>query len=418
MKKEKSIQNLILIIFFVFNVYYFYRYIFKYNSEMTSPTYSDTPMGLQIAKYILAVAVIFLVFVYLYRSNVKIKIGLIEKVLAIGTIYVLIKSLQQSSFELFAKRYLFLICAYAIMFVKDTSYEKGLINVNIVLFVYHLCYSLFQISLYIFSKRLPALAYEGGLVRFGGGWDDPNAFAIYLIIPFCYILSRILQTKFNRKTLLLYLSLISCIAMEILTFSFMGYFCFLLAALFVLIRFRSNGKIWAMVIFAFLIGLIIFLLRYQAILELISSKLGSITIHLEELKLHISNDDKLVGLLFGDNKFNFSENYFNLIFMNYGLIYLVAFISTAVYFVYISYKVYALDKTNSFNFIVFVFISIFSVCQFGLPYSILFPVNYIYFSAEFWALKEYRKYYILKTNSLKSNIACNSARTNTFKVIK
>ena len=65
------------------------------------------------------------------------------------------------------------------------------------------------------------MAYRGGMVRFGGGYDDPNAFAIYLMLPIAYILYNIIKEHGKTKD---YILLAICIVLLIMTISFAGFF--------------------------------------------------------------------------------------------------------------------------------------------------------------------------------------------------
>lgn len=392
MKKEKTFQNLILIVFFIFNIYYFYRYIFKYNSEGTSPTYSNTPFAFQVAKYAIALIVIAVIFALLLIYNVKIRFRYEELFIAIGAIYVLVKSAQQSDVDFFIKNFIFIIPAYAVMFVKDDKFEDRFIKANKAILLYHIIYSFIQIAMYLLFGRLPALAYEGALVRFGGGWDDPNAFALYLILPICYIICKILQSKLPlKKCLGLYAVLFVCLLLEVLTFSFSGYLCLCVALIFIIAKYYQSKRLWLNVLFAVIAVAVVFLLFYDRIISLIAEKSGSLAIHFQHLPLTVTNENFLLGLFFGDNAYTAMENYYNVVFANFGIIYFLFTVCLEIYFMYVSYMAYRQNRGNTCLFLAFVFICVFNVCQFALPYTLIFPVNYIYWLAVFWSLREYRK---------------------------
>jgi O-antigen ligase len=46
-----------------------------------------------------------------------------------------------------------------------------------------------QVLWYFVWDRLPALAYAGGLVRFGGGLDDPNGFGVMTVLPILLVIT-------------------------------------------------------------------------------------------------------------------------------------------------------------------------------------------------------------------------------------
>ena len=392
MKKEKTLQNLVLIIYLIFNIYYSYRYIFKYNSEGTSPTYSNTPWQFQIAKYIIAILFIFVILMYLLINRVTIKIGFVEIFLALGAVFILAKSLLHFNFDFLIKNYIFILPAYAIMFVKDENFKNRFIKLNKYILYYHILYSFIQILMYLIFDRLPALAYAGALVRFGGAWDDPNAFALYLILPIGYLICRILQDDLSKIGYVKhYALLIICLLLEILTFSFSGYLCLALAMIFIIVRYYKSNLLWINVFVAVLILSVAGLLIYDKIFNLIIEKSESLGEHLEQMLLKVTADNFVLGLFFGDSVYNTMESYYAAIFSGYGILYFLLVICLEIYLFYISYTVYKKNHDNILYFLAYVFINIFNICQFALPYALIFPVNYIYWLLIFFVLKEYRE---------------------------
>ncbi len=70
---SKRVSNILIIIFNVYLYYYGYRYILRYNDSETSPTYSDTPLVLQIGKYILILLLIAIFLLYTFKKKIKIR---------------------------------------------------------------------------------------------------------------------------------------------------------------------------------------------------------------------------------------------------------------------------------------------------------------------------------------------------------
>lgn len=389
-QKDKYIQRTILIAYLIFCLYYCYRYILKYNSDGTSPTYTDTPFEFQVAKYIIAAILIFLLFLILLINEVKIKFGKIEVALFFTFVLLFIKSVYFSEFDFVFKLILFLAVAYFVVFIENDNFETKLVKVNKIVFIYHLIYSLVQMFLYVVFDRLPALGYESSLVRFGGGWDDPNAFAVYLVIPYVFAALDLFNRKEKPvKKIPKYLIIISIIFLEIMTFSFMGYFCFLVATIFIAVRFFRKNQMFFLVCAA--LTLLTGLLLLDKIIDVFILKSESIAIHLSHLLLSFGGENKLVGFFFGNSEFVINENFYNMIMCNFGIIPLCLIFGLCVSFVYISYKVYKENPNNDINYIMFIFITIISVCQIGLPYLNIFPINFIYFLSVFWMLNKYRR---------------------------
>lgn len=389
MRKEKSFQNLIIFSFIIFNLYYGYRYLFRYNSSMTSPSYSDTPMAFQMAKYVIALAIILAIFFLLFTNNVKIKLGATEGVILAGTVFCFIKALQFHDVDFFIRNFIFLFCAYAITFVNDDKFENRLIRVNKYLFWYHVVYSAVQLAAYALVGRLPALGYQGGLVRFGGGWDDPNAFAVYLLLPVCYSLSRFIFEKSKKKQAKYMLVFLISVMLELLTFSFTGYLLCVIAAVFMLVRYFRNIRLILVAATFLVVALLGVVFLQDKIEHLFAAKGGSLAIHFEAMKLHFP--DSVSDFFFGGSQYVFYENNYNTMLTNYGVIYFALSLCLKVYFIYTAYKVQKANRSNPLYFVGFLFICCMIIGQAALPFSLIFPINYIYWSFAFFFLKKYRE---------------------------
>lgn len=400
--KDRQFQNayFLLLIFFCF--YYCYRYIFKYNSEGTSPTYSNTPLLFQAGKYgIAALFIAFFVLLLFYHKE-KIKVGKIEFIILICFICIIIKSVYYKSFDFPIKYFLFAVTAYFIVFIGDfASFEEKLILANKIIFVYHLVYSMIQIALYLFIHRLPALAYENGLIRFGGGWDDPNAFGLYLLIPIGYILCNLLQNKLTGKNeLCLWFFLLISLGLEILTFSFAGYFGCVILLIAMIIRYNKKVDLWVLILSLVALICIMGLVFQEKILWIINEKFGSAGLHLQDLIFKISNENFVVGLFFGNEVYTFNENIYNIILQSFGLPVLLLTVVIELLFICVAIKVSKANRDNIFDFMVALFIIAFTICQFGIPYGIIFPMNFIYWSSCFYALAKYRNLQRANKNSI------------------
>lgn len=398
MKSEKSFKNLILVTFLLFNLYYFYRYIYKYNSEGTSPTYSNTPFEWQVLKYFFALIAILLLVYLLLKNNIKVKFGVVEPLLSLIFIFILLKSFIQGSYDFVLKYYFVIPVAYTIYFVKFNNIKDKFICINKFILMYHIIYSALQLLLFYFTGRLPALGYAGGLVRFGGGWDDPNAFSIYLVLPISYILNLLLQNKYRiKQKFKLYLLFIICILLDVLTFSFCGYACLFIALSCIFFKYKKKVNVWIIAFLGIVSLIVLFLLMYDTFISIFTAKFGSLSIHINELKLEIGNNDSVFGFIFGNDKYEFSENYYKIVLFNYGIIHFIIDILLKLSFVYISYKNIIRNKKNIVLYCAFIFILIFTIGQLALPLAIIFPINYFYWIFAFIELKEYREHskYIL-----------------------
>lgn len=392
MKREKTFQKFFLIIYFLFNVYYSYRYIFKYNSEGTSPTYSNTPMLFQVGKYLLAAIFMAVLFLLLFMSDRKINIGGLELVIVLGFAVAVLKSLLMGSFDFVVKNFIFIIPAYVVTFIKEDDFNKKFLKLNKFLLFFHLAYSLLQIGLYLAVGRLPALAYAGSLVRFGGAWDDPNAFALYLIIPIAYSFCCFMNGSLSKKKRLgCFVLFFVCVVMEIITFSFAGYLALMICGLMIFFKYSNSARLWGIIIFIILTAIFVGVFYYDKILDIITSKNESISQHLEAFILKVTHENYIIGFFFGGEKYAFSENLYNIIFMNFGVLYFLAYILVRLYVVRMAVRVYRNDKNDIFYFVSFLFVSIYTISLVGIPHAIVFPVNFIYWTCAFLTLSRYRK---------------------------
>jgi len=144
---------------------------------------------------------------------------------------------------------------------------------------YHVLYSLVQIACYFAFGRVPSLAYPGGLTRFGGGWDDPNGFGAFLILPLLVVLSRRFVNRITR-----YIGLITILTLLALTISgtaIVGTTCAVLC--------YSAFKRRFLIIFAVVAPITIAITASPDLRNLIAfayeAKLTSIQSHIDELSV-------------------------------------------------------------------------------------------------------------------------------------
>ena len=280
--------------------YYSYRYIFKYNSSQTSPTYSDTPLAFQLLKYAI-LGCLLLVLVLQFRVTTRIpyrnrKIFLITALLIVQFIVLggLSKNLDAISTALILVPILFYVrCG-------DLPSLSKVEKILMVFWWFSFTYELLQIALYVVFKRLPALAYPTGKitdVRFGGAWDDPNGYALFTLFYLFYFLVKyrgIKQFCYVGATLL----------MLILTWSGTGFIAFVATAvIMLLIRLNDRQLVNKYILvcgIALSLGLALFALRFDDIVRVLGhylqSKVGSVDDHLLGWDMSWANPLTLCGL--------------------------------------------------------------------------------------------------------------------------
>ena len=184
-----------------------FRYFFQFNSSGTSPTYSDTPLWFVISKY--SILFTFSLFLLAYRrKNTYFNINFIFLVLFFSYL-LFINIINYIQYDYIGDDlkilFLFLFIFFNVYSLPNTRIEE--IKINLERCIYFMTYfitlsNLIVITSYFVFHRLPALAYDGGLVRFAGFLDDPNGvgmlcsfLSIYLFYNKKYLLFFIISLK-------------------------------------------------------------------------------------------------------------------------------------------------------------------------------------------------------------------------------
>lgn len=318
-----------LLILYLF--YYSYRYILQYNSTVTSPTYEDTPLFFQAAKF----AFLFVLVVFLFYSLRNSKIY--KKDIVPFVLIVLL--MCQSLYSFFVTQnigdltfILLLSPGLLIILTNERPNIDILDNICLVFLNFSLIYEIIQITLYLATDRLPALAYDTGVftdVRFGGPWDDPNGFSVLLLflIPYAFLKFRSVKRFFYVAVLVL------CLA---ITWSLTGIatFCILLAIFFLkfLIKNKKNALrviIWiSFAVFMFLIcGIFLYFFAFDKIVDFFNGKIGSIMGHLDSFDLSKVSALTFVGLVPENRDM---ESGLMLLIMHGGIFHLIFFYALGV----------------------------------------------------------------------------------------
>ena len=299
MSFKKKISYVLLIILNVYLYYYSYRYILKYNSTSTSPTYSDTPTLFKLLKYLL-IFVLLLIFI-LYACKKKIKIRGKRIILFLA---VLLLMLQEVYCFIVARGFDQLIFAMCLappllMITFDYSMDAKFVDKTFEIFVYiAIVYELIQVGLFFLTKRLPALAYDTGVitdVRFGSVWDDPNGFGIFLafLIPYSYM-------KFKGiKKIIITLILIGMLGLTWSLTAFLAVAAISVLGIIVSILkdTKRNIVIYIITIAAIIIGFFAALIKIDSIVTLFENKMGSITEHLESFRFNDFTVYQFIGII-------------------------------------------------------------------------------------------------------------------------
>ena len=284
----------------LFLYYYIYRYVLQYNSDDTSPTYSNTPVLFQLAKYLILILLLaaFFVFVLLhFRKDARSgALFMAAGLLIIQNVYIFFVSGDSDAVTMCCCLFLALLIG-----LSSEETELGAID-RIFSFFLHfsILYECVQIALYFLVGRLPALGYDTGNltdVRFGGPWDAPNEFALLLafLLPYAAL-------KYKGWRRALYVAVL--IVMLVLSWSLTGIATILLIAVVVGLKelfLRSKNALHALT--ACVAGLcalgafgLVLYFNSDAIHAFVASKMGSIQGHLDGWDLSGLSVWNLLGL--------------------------------------------------------------------------------------------------------------------------
>lgn len=328
LKKKGSMSMLLNLCLIVYLFYYSYRYILKYNSEGTSPTYSNTPLLFQMAKFILLALILLAMIILILCNEIKFK----HRLILLWLTYFCLQNMYAFFITKESSRLTTTICslvAFCVIFFGRRIELKS-IDLTLRVFLYFtIIYELIQIFLFVVFKRLPALGYNTGVitdVRFGGAWDDPNSFSVLLAFFIPYVTMRYKGLK--RLVLLLTLSVFL-----IITWSLTGIFAFLgCLACIIFYNFIITGramKIKYIVLFSLsvllvVIGCVIF---WEKIVLFLSNKQSSIEQHLDSWNLEGVSIYTFIGILPIDR---FSESSVLGLLFSGGLLNVLLFYSVSI----------------------------------------------------------------------------------------
>ena len=298
--KNRKLSNWVAAALILYLFYYSYRYIFKYNAEMTSPTYSDTPLAFQLGKYVLLAIILIGIFFSILNSRIK----PVSPVAFLLLILILVQNVYSFVLTRNINDVISLICfcpALLIMSVPDEINVRTIDKIFIFFLHFTIAYEIIQILLYFLIGRLPALGYDTGKiydVRFGGAWDDPNGFSVLLafLIPYSFL-------KFRAVKRFIYVGLLSIFL--IMTWSLTGIASFLgICAIILLSKAIHYRNYTTETFIKILIGMLvlmagivfIFVWQSDAIFAFIQQKTGSISGHLESFDLSAISPLTLLGI--------------------------------------------------------------------------------------------------------------------------
>lgn len=192
---DRRSSPLIIAIFLILLYFMAYRYPFQIGDSGTSPTYDDTPLFLQLAKYIFILPLAVASFL-LYRGR-ELAIARVDFLILVLTVYcavigiVIVSDGSPEGFGIIQVSFSFVLF---LVFSEPTVTRRNfgsLVTCLRVFFIVSVAVYAFHLGNYFLYERLPALGYYGSFPRFGGVWDDPNSAGFIFMFMLPYTVCRL-----------------------------------------------------------------------------------------------------------------------------------------------------------------------------------------------------------------------------------
>jgi|GEM_PF-2557122 len=360
-------------------VYESYRYPLKINQTGTSPTYSDTPVAFQAAKFLVVLLICLVALPYIPKRLLAYKKWVLAGLVTCMSAYSVFKA---ATVEFGNTAYInaaFWPLAVLILVLSARTVTFTALNryFRFVLF-YALASTAVEVLLFVTIRRLPALAYANSLaVRFGAFLDDPNGFSAiwYMLMGWAYYCYS------GRKRWIMEAVLVFCL---LLTQSFTAIGYLVLLALF--FSFRSFvrkpkpilvlGLGTILAVFLSFTGSQLFAL----LSAIVQTRRGSVDEHLSQ----VTTTSTSPGLdwIFGTSTYKALESYWVGSLLNFGIPwYLINLLVTAtlVFAVYRALKRARDRRQKAVMSGMLMFCCYFVFANLNLPMFLVFPINVIFF---------------------------------------
>lgn len=362
--------------------YLWYRYPLQLNSSNTSPTYADTPVFLQVGKYVLILTVAAVAFIAVLGAE-KSSDALTDRrhpVVALALLGIggfgLAKSLATgdgdgATLALIVLPGVVLLAASLRWAVSFDALSRLFVFYSVVI----VAVEAVQYTLWQTQGRLPALAYENSTsVRFGSLLDDPNGLAllIALLVPVAWVGMR----KHKLVRLVIIAGLVGCLW---LTQSFTGMASFAAAVfvgLLLLAWNRPERSVGMIVLFAVIgAGVYWFLSTSEYVAEVVTSKEGSIATRGNQLDKVTFDFGTLAGLNPG---VGFIESSYAGLIVSVGLIPSILYFGAGAYAVARLVKRIREGERTPLHYGLFFFTIAYLIGSANLRLDTVFPVNLLY----------------------------------------
>jgi hypothetical protein len=358
--------------------YLSYRYPLQINSSTTSQVYSDTPLSLQVGKFVLIFLTCCISAPFLFwkrLTRLQAGVVLLTAMLFSFPLFKLLGGVESRYLEIS----FWPLAALVLVVPLKTTGLHALDKYLKALFFFAVISDVIEVSLFLLFGRLPALAWSGGLsVRFGGFLDDPNGFAaiLFLLMGWSFYRFR------GKSRFFMEFALVVCLLLT-QSLTAIGFFG---ALLLVLMCWRLIKKplfiFWIFAGCAVLVGLLEVTHALDIIVLLIALKAGSASDHLS-ISWSGLIDKWNEWFFFGGRSYEFYESWWLSSLLSFGVVWYVGYLlltSVLVYMVLRSFRSCQTKEEKAVLAGIFLFCSYFMVGSANLPLPIIFPINFLFYA--------------------------------------
>jgi len=357
-------------------LYSVYRYPLKMGTTSTSPTYSDTPVVIQAAKFVVVLILCLFVGLRALVTPVRARRMAMLVALLFLQIFVLVKAIYAFDVEFINQSFWALAAITLVISVRRIRIQQ-LDKFLMFLFWFSVLTDALQVFLFIVFRRLPAQGYPDSIVvRFGGWLDAPNDFAclLFLLIAWGFCRFR------GKRRVLAEASLIVCL---LLTQSLTAYAFLALLLLLLGLRQALRRPIYLVILLALVIVFFAFTHAWIGDLfhSILENKTGSIEGHLRSPERWFSEWNEWV--VWGAADHVFFEDWWLSSLLNLGVAWVcacAAAMAGLVLFVFLRLRRATDLRDRSVLAGTLIFALYCLAGSFNLPLLTYFPVNFLFYS--------------------------------------
>ncbi len=362
-------------------LYESYRYPLKLSFSGTSPTYSNTPLSIQIPKYIITVIICLITIPYIAGKLFPFRKWVLAVLVACMSLYPVFKAVMAEGGDKTA----YLVAAFWPLAALTVVLSTNKVTITALdryfrfVLIFALASTVVEVLLFLIIGRLPALAYANSFsVRFGGFLDDPNAFSavLYMLMGWAYYR----YSGFRR--FLVEAALVLCV---LLTQSLTAIgFLAMLTLLFVGKHLIHRPRPSLVISIGAVLGIILRLVwspLVAVISAVLETKSGSVDSHLANITSG-QQSSMALGWLFGLPSYTPYESWWIGSVINFGIPWYLLSLIVVATLLLSAFRAFRRARSAHDKAIMsgILFLSCyFVVGSINLPFFAIFPVNFLFF---------------------------------------